>query len=96
MSNIKVRIYKPAKSVTQSGKARSNKWVVEPVEGQNVRHTNNLMNWVSVDNTIFQLHFEFLNKEDAIAFAKNNKYQFVVEEPKQASFKKKAYADNFL
>lgn len=96
MSNMKVRIYKPTKSTMQSGKARTKKWVVEPIEEKNLRHLNPLMNWVSVDNTLSELRFEFLNKEDAIAFAKKSHFDFIVEEPRKSSFKKKAYADNFL
>lgn len=92
---MKVRIYKPTKSAMQSGKARTKKWVIEPIDEKNIRRLNPLMSWVSVDNTLSQLHFEFLQKEDAINFAKKNGYDFVVEEPKFASLKKKSYAENF-
>lgn len=92
---MKVKIYKPTKSAMQSGKARTKKWVVEPIDEKNIRHLNPLMNWVSVDNTLSQLYFEFSQKEDAINFAKQNGYDFVVEDPQIASLKKKSYAENF-
>jgi len=92
---MKVKIYKPAKSAMQSGKARSKKWLVEPIDEKNIRHLNPLMNWVSVDNTVSELYFEFATKEAAIDFAKQRGFQFVVEEPQLSSLKKKSYADNF-
>lgn len=92
---MKVRIYKPAKSAMQSGKARSKKWMVEPIEEKNAHHLDSLMSWVSVDNTMSELSFEFSQKEEAIEFAKKSGYDFVVEEPQAASLKKKSYAENF-
>lgn len=92
---MKARIYRPAKSAMQSGKARSKKWLVELVEEKNIRHLNPLMKWVSVDNTLSELHFEFANKEDAIDFAKKRGFEFVVEEPELAKLQKKSYAENF-
>lgn len=92
---MKVRIYRPAKSAMQSGKARSKKWLVEPIDEKNIRHINPLMNWVSVDNTISELHFEFATKEAAIDFATQKGFQYVVEEPQLVGFRKKSYAENF-
>ena len=92
---MKVKIYKPVKSAMQSGKARSKKWLVELLEEENVRHLDPLMNWVSVDNTLSELHFEFAHKEDAINFAKSRGFEFVVVEPEMAKMQKKSYAENF-
>ncbi len=92
---MKARIYRPAKSAMQSGKARSKKWLVELVEEKNIRHLNPLMKWVSVDNALSELHFEFVNKEDAIDFAKKRGFEFVVEEPELVRLQKKSYAENF-
>lgn len=92
---MKARIYKPAKSTMQSGKARSKKWLVELIEEKNVHHVDPLMNWTSVDNTLSQLHFEFAQKEDAIDFAKKSGFEFVVEEPLAPKLQKKSYAENF-
>lgn len=92
---MEVKIYKPAKSAMQSGKAK-NKWLVEPVEKENIRHLNKLMGWVSADNTISQLDFHFNSKEEAIDFVKKNELKYTVEEPHEASLKKKSYAANFI
>lgn len=92
---MKFKIYKPAKSAMQSGKARNKKWLVEAIEEKNIRHLDPLMKWVSVDNTLSELHFEFAKKEEAIEFAQKSGFDFVVEEPLVAKLQKKSYADNF-
>ncbi len=93
---MKVRIFKPAKSAMQSGKAGNKKWCVKPIEEKNLRHVNELMHWVSVDSTMSELNFEFASKEEAIDFAKKSGFEFVVEEPHAPKLQKKAYADNFM
>ncbi len=93
---MKVRIYKPIKSPTQSGKANLRKWYVEPIETQKTRSIDPVMYWVSTNNAaLSQLHFSFENKEDAIKFAQNSGYDYVVEEPQAEKFKAKSYASNF-
>ena len=92
---MKARIYKPTNSAMQSGKARSRKWLFEVIEEKNIRHLDPLMSWVSVDNTLSELHFEFAHKEEAIDFAKRSGFEFVVEEPLAPKLQKKSYAENF-
>jgi NADH dehydrogenase (ubiquinone) Fe-S protein 4 len=38
----------------------------------------------------------FKSREDAIAFAKKQGYEYFVQEPNQRKFTPKAYANNFL
>lgn len=90
-----VKIYQPAISAMQSGRAR-NRWVVEMIENENLRHLDEVMAWVSVDNTMSQLKFDFATKEEAIDFAEKSGYKYQVEEPKKASLKNKSYAANFV
>ena len=92
---MKVKIYQPVKSAMQSGKKNNKKWLVEPVAEKNEKSVNQLMGWVSGDNTQTQLHFGFSNKEEAIAFAKSQNFEYEISEPKTASIKKKSYAQNF-
>jgi hypothetical protein len=93
---IEVKIYQPAKSAMQSGKAKR-KWLIEPVSCENHRKLNKLMGWVSSNSTFFsQLEFEFTTKEEAIEFAKNKGFEYSVQEPNKASLKKKSYAANFV
>lgn len=92
---MKVKIFRPTKSAMQSGKGNLKKWLVAPIDESNVRSVNELMKWVSVDNTLSQLRFEFSSKEEAIKFAKSRNFEFEVEEPQISTVKTKSYASNF-
>ncbi len=92
---MKVRIYKQSKSAMQSGKQNAKKWILKPIEEENIRSINSLMGWVSADSTISQLKFEFENKEDAIKFAEEKKFEYEIVEPKKPTIKPKSYAANF-
>jgi len=92
---MKFKIYQPTKSAMQSGKKNNNKWIMEVLEEENIRSKNELMGWVSADNTSSQLRFEFASKEEAQNFAKTQNFSYEIFEPKRASLKKKSYAANF-
>lgn len=92
---MKVRIYRPTKSAMQSGKNNMKKWLLVPIEEENLRSLNPLMGWTSVDNTQSQLRLFFATKEAAIDYAKSQKFDYEVEEPEISSVKKKSYAANF-
>lgn len=92
---MKVKIFRPTKSATQSGKKNTKKWLVLPIEEQNIRSINSLTGWISADNTSSQLKFEFQNKKDAIKFAKESNFDYIVEEPEISKVKAKSYAANF-
>ena len=53
------------------------------------------MGWESSRDTLSEIKLEFDTKEKAIEYAKNNKIQFSVTEPKIKKFVIKSYADNF-
>ena len=91
---MKVKIYQPAKSSMQSGKAHK-KWLLEPIEEQNPRSRNGLMGWVSTNSMNSELSFYFTTKEEAIDFAKESNFEYEVLEPARAVLQKKSYADNF-
>ncbi|MEK9893608.1 MAG: ETC complex I subunit [Pelagibacteraceae bacterium] len=90
----KAKIYIPSKSAMQSGKGKSNKWLLE----FNKSKTENdyLMNWVSSNDTQSQVKLFFSSKDEAIAYAKKNNINFEVIEPKKNKLIIKSYADNFL
>ncbi len=92
---MKVKIYQPARSATQSGKARK-KWIIKICEDKNIRHLDQLMKWTSVENTLSELDFEFNSKEDAINFAKEKNFDYTIIEPQKPTLKKKSYAENFI
>ena len=91
---MKVEILKPSKTVTQSGKG-GDFWVLRFVKSDDERQINPLMGWCSVNNTNSQIKLRFNRLEEAIAYAKENGFEFKVIDPKKAVLKRKSYADNF-
>ena len=90
----KAKIYIPNKSAMQSGQGKSNKWILE-FETRNPTR-NPLMGWESSNDTLSELNLEFSSKELAIEYAKKNKIDNEIIEPKKRKIVKKSYADNFL
>ena len=89
----KAKIYKPSKTVMQSGLKKYNKWVLEYITMQT--GINPLMGWESSTDTLNELKLEFSTKELAIAYANKNKIEFEIIVPKERKIIKKSYADNF-
>jgi len=89
----KAIIYKPSKSVMQSGDKKYNKWSLEFItENPGI---NPLMGWESSTDTYDELKLEFNNKEMAIEYAKKNKINYEIIEPNIKKKIKKSYAENF-
>ena len=78
----------------QSGTGKTDKWILE-YETKNPT-SNPLMGWESSSDTNTELKLEFTSKELAINYAKKNKIDFELIEPKKRKIVKKSYADNFL
>ena len=89
----KVKIYKPTKTAMQSGIAKSNIWILEYIVGKT--GINPLMGWESSKNTLSELKLKFSSKDNAIKYAKKNKIDYEVIDPKSRKVIKKSYADNF-
>ena len=89
------RIYKPAKTAMQSGKAKSAAWVLE-FEPTDARAPDPLMGWtVTSDTESSQVRLEFDTKEDAVRYAEQHGVAFQLIDPKPVKRIIKAYADNF-
>ncbi|KAK2806185.1 NADH:ubiquinone oxidoreductase 21kD subunit [Emmonsiellopsis sp. PD_5] len=92
-----VRIYQPAKPATQSGTWHSHHWRMDwDILQKGHRWENPLMGWQSSADAMQGTHINFKSKEDAIAFAEKQGYEYFVQEPNQRAFHPKAYANNFL
>ena len=91
---IKAKIYIPNKNPMQSGTGKKDKWILE-YETKNPT-SNPLMGWESSSDTRTELKLEFSSKELAINYAKKNRIDFELIEPKKRKIVKKSYADNFL
>ena len=90
----KAKIYKPTKTAMQSGMNNTKKWIIEFYTKK--PGINPLMGWESSTDTLSEVKLEFTTKELAINYAKNNKIDFEIVEPKTRNIIKKSYADNFL
>ena len=88
------RIYLPTKSAMQSGKGKTEKWVLEFVSQKS--KYNPLMGWESSKDTNSQIKLNFSSKEQAIEYANKNNIKYKLIEPNQKKFVIKSYADNFL
>jgi hypothetical protein len=88
------RIYQPAKTAMQSGRARTRQWMLD-YEQATQRVPDPLMGWSSAGDTLNQVQVRFDTLEEAIAFAKQRGLDYTVIPPHQRSLKPKAYADNF-
>jgi hypothetical protein len=93
---MRVRIYRPAKSAAQSGRAKSGEWVIEP-ETVTARKPEPVMGWGSAGYTLGELsgRLIFPTKEDAVAFAARNGRAFTLEEPAERRIRPRNYLDNF-
>ena len=90
----KAKIYKPSKTAMQSGTKKFEKWVIEFITDK--PGTNPLMGWESSTDTYSELNLKFQSKELAIEYAKKNKIDYELIEPKTRNVNKKSYADNFI
>ena len=91
---ISVRIHRPAKTAMQSGYGNSRRWLLE-FGPQAAGSIGPLMGWTSSRDTRQQVKLWFASKEEAVAYAKQQGYDYRVDEPKERRVKPKAYADNF-
>ena len=78
----------------QSGIKKFDKWVIEFITDK--PGTNPLMGWESSTDTYSELNLKFQSKELAIEYAKKNKIDYELIEPKTRKVNKKSYADNFI
>ena len=89
-----VRIYRQAKTAMQSGRANTDRWVVE-FEPESRREVEPLMGWTSSADTRAQLRLRFDSQEDAVAYANKHGLMYTLEQPRNRRIQPKAYADNF-
>ena len=89
----KAKIYKPTKTVMQSGKKNSKKWLLEFDTLDN--DISPLMGWESSSDTMSEVKLEFFTKDEAINYAKRNNIDYYIIEPQKHKIIKKSYSDNF-
>ncbi len=90
-----VKIYKPAKTAMQSGKANSKQWLLEH-ESEATRFIDPIMGWTGNCDTKSQIRLKFDCAEDAIEYAKRQGLTYKVIEPKKPSVKIQSYSSTLM
>ena len=93
-TSVEARIYQPAKTAMQSGRANTRRWVIE-YEPEEAKQTDSLMGWSGSGDMRGQVRMYFDTKEEAVSFAERNQLSYQVKEPKIRKIQPKSYADNF-
>ncbi len=90
---MRARIYQPAKTAMQSGRAKTAKWVLEyePTRQQ----LDPLMGWPGAGDTMAQVQLTFDNADAAVAYAAKHNIAYSVQQPKERTVRPQAYSDNF-
>ncbi len=89
------KIFQPAKTAMQSGKAKSGQWVLE-FEAEAARRIDPLMGWTSgEDTTAGQVRLTFEDKAAAVNYAQSRSIPYQLVESRAAAPVAKAYSDNF-
>ncbi|GIX15002.1 MAG: ETC complex I subunit region [Paracoccaceae bacterium] len=90
------RIYRPARSATQSGQARTRHWVLE-FAPEAPRRLDPLMGWAGSGDTNRQLRLTFPTREAAIDYARRRGIPFQVfePEPRRPNIRPRGYGENF-
>ncbi|MDY0028398.1 MAG: ETC complex I subunit [Pseudobdellovibrionaceae bacterium] len=91
---MEVKIYRPSKSAMQSGRAKTQFWVLE-YELKSARKPESLMGWTSSGDTLNQVKLKFSSLEKAKEFAESKGWKYSVTLPQERNIVPKNYVDNF-
>lgn len=92
---MKARIYQPAKSAMQSGRAKTHHWLLE-FEQSEKQNIDELMGWTGSANTQVQVQLKFPSRDEAEAYAKKHSIVYHLKEPQTRRVRPKSYTDNFI
>src|SRR5690242_2299041 len=88
------KIYRPAKSAMQSGKAKTHLWVLE-FDQEQPRRIDPILGYTSSADMKQQVRLNFETQEQAEAYAKREGIEYRVALPKEAARQVVSYTDNF-
>ena len=88
------RIYSPAKTAMQSGKAKTGYWLLD-YEPEKPKKIDPLMGYTSSGDMKAQIRLIFATREEAVAYAQKHGIPYRVELPNEAKRRQISYSDNF-
>ncbi|CDZ51366.1 ETC complex I subunit [Neorhizobium galegae] len=88
------KIYRPAKTAMQSGKAKTHLWVLE-FDQEQPRRIDPILGYTSSGDMKQQVRLTFESQEQAEAYAKREGIEYRVIPPKDANRQIVSYTDNF-
>jgi hypothetical protein len=88
------RIYQRPKNAMQSGRARTEEWVLEFASNE-AKKPDPLMGWAGSGDTQAQVNLTFPSAAEAQAYAERYGIEARVHQPPPRRLKLQAYADNF-
>jgi hypothetical protein len=91
---MSARIFSPARTAMQSGKAKSGNWVLE-FEPEQRKKIDPLMGYTTSGDMKSQIRLLFDTQEEAVAYAEKNGIPFRLETPKEPKRRQISYAENF-
>lgn len=89
-----VRIYKPAKTAMQSGRAKTKDWILD-YEPQDRSTPDPVIGWNGSADTQRQVRLRFATQEEAVAYARKMGFTYTVKADRDRTRKIKTYASNF-
>ena len=91
---MSARIFSPAKTAMQSGKAKTGLWVLE-FDPSEPRRIDPMMGYTSSGDMKSQVRLVFETKEEAVAYAEKHGIAFRLQEPHPLKRRNISYSDNF-
>ena len=91
---MSARIYSPARTAMQSGKAKPGHWVLE-FEPAAPRKIDPLMGYTTSGDMKSQVRLTFETAEEAVAYAEKNGIAYRLDTPHEAKRRQISYSDNF-
>ena len=91
---MQAKIYQPAKSAMQAGRAGTGQWILDYV-APTKRVPEPLMGWTSSGDTLNQVRLRFESQQEAEDFAKNKGLEYTVLPPHARKITPRSYLDNF-
>ena len=91
---MSAKIYRPAKTAMQSGKANTHLWVLE-YDQESARKIDPIMGYTSSGDMRQQVKLTFETQELAEAYAQRNGIAYTVQPEHVPTPKRSSYPDNF-